>query len=109
MEKAKLNVLRNYPYMHEFIEKSLEETQLDINESIEHSKNMYLETIERYHTQGSMDFLRGDISSERLDSLIRFTVDGLTKEQIRTGSFQPEMLYEQICSYLDTLQALCSK
>ena len=109
IEKAKLNVLRTYPYMHEFIEKSLEEDQLDINETIETSKNTYLETINRYYAQGSRDFLREEISSERLDSFIRFTVDGLTKEQIRTGSFQPEMLYEQICSYLDTLQTLCSR
>lgn len=109
IEKAKLNVLRTYPYMHEFIEKSLEEDQLDINETIESSKNTYLETINRYYAQGSRDFLREEISSERLDSFIRFTVDGLTKEQIRTGSFQPEMLYEQICSYLDTLQTLCRR
>lgn len=109
MERAKLNVLRSYPYMHEFIEKSLEEEQLDINEIIEDSKNLYLETISRYRSQGSRTFLREDISADRLDALIHYTVDGLTKDQLRAGSFQPEILYEQICSYLDTLQILCTK
>jgi len=109
MEKAKLNVLRSYPYMHEFIEKSLEEDQLDIIETIEVSKNNYLETLSKYYAQGSRSFLREDIAPNRLDALIRYTVDGLTKDQIRTGSFQPEMLYEQICSYLDTIKLMVTQ
>ena len=109
MEKAKLNVLRSYPYMHEFIEKSLEEDQLDIIETIEISKNNYLETLSKYYAQGSRSFLREDIAPNRLDALIHYTVDGLTKDQIRTGSFQPEMLYEQICSYLDTIKLMVTQ
>lgn len=109
MEKAKLNVLRSYPYMHEFIEKSLEENQLDIIETIEFSKNTYTETLSKYYAQGDRSFMRSDISATQLDNMIRYTVDGLTKDQIRAGSFQPEMLYEQICAYLDTLQTLCTK
>ena len=107
MERAKLNVLRSYPYMNEFIEKSLQENQLDVIETIEVSKNNYLETLDRYYNQGSRSALRGDISSTQLDNMIRYTVDGLTKDQLQAGSFQPEMLFEQICGYLDTLQTLC--
>ena len=109
LERVKLNVLRSYPYMSEFIEKSLEETQLDINETIESSKNSYLDTLGKYYAQGSRDFLREDISPNRLDAIIRYTVDGLTKDQMHTGSFQPEMLYEQICDYLDTIKKLVTK
>lgn len=109
MERAKLNVLRSYPYMSEFIEKSLQENQLDINETIEESKNNYQETLSRYIAQGSLSSLRSDITSTQLDNLIRYTVDGLTKDQMRTASFQPDMLFEQICSYLDTLQLLVTK
>lgn len=109
LERAKLNVLRSYPYMSEFIEKSLEENQLDINETIEASKNTYLDTLGKYYAQGSHDFLREEISPNRLDAIIRYTVDGLTKDQLRTGSFQPEMLYEQICNYLDTIKTLVAK
>ena len=107
MERAKLNVLRSYPYMNEFIEKSLQENQIDVIETIELSKNNYLETLDRYNKQGSRSALRGDISSTQLDNMIRYTVDGLTKDQIQSNSFQPDMLFEQICSYLDTLQTLC--
>lgn len=108
MERAKLNVLRSYPYMNEFIEKSLQENQLDVIETIEISKNNYLETLEKYNNQGKRSNLRGDISSAQLDNMIRYTVDGLTKDQIQSNSFQPDMLFEQICGYLDTLQILCT-
>jgi len=107
MERAKLNVLRSYPYMNEFIEKSLQENQLDVIETIELSKNNYLETLDKYNKQGTRSALRSDISSAQLDNMIRYTVDGLTKDQLQAGSFQPEMLFEQICSYLNTLQTLC--
>lgn len=107
MERAKLNVLRSYPYMNEFIEKSLQENQIDVIETIELSKNNYLETLDRYNNQSKRSNLRDDISSAQLDNMIRFTVNGLTKDQFQAGAFQPDMLFEQICSYLDTLQTLC--
>lgn len=106
MERAKLNVLRSYPYMNEFIEKSLQENQLDVIETIEISKNNYLESLDKYNNQGKRSGIRSDISSTQLDNMIRYTVDGLTKDQLLAGSFQPEMLFEQICSYLNTLQTL---
>lgn len=109
MERAKLNVLRSYPYMSEFIEKSLQENQLDIIETIELSKNNYLDTLAKYNAQGSHTSLRSDISTTHLDNIIRYTVDGLTKDQMRTAAFQPDMLFDQICSYLDTLQTLSAK
>lgn len=107
MERAKLNVLRSYPYMNEFIEKSLQENQLNVIETIEISKNNYLETLDRYNNQSKRSNLRDDISSAQLDNMIRYTVNGLTKDQFQAGAFQPDMLFEQICSYLDTLQTLC--
>ena len=109
MERAKLNVLRSYPYMNEFIEKSLQENQLDVIQTIEESKATYQETIAKYCGQGSRSFMRGDIGEAQLDNLIRYTVDGLTKDQMQSNSFQPDMLFEQICGYLDTLQTLCTK
>jgi len=109
MERAKLNVLRSYPYMSEFIEKSLQENQLDIVETIELSKNNYIDTLAKYNAQGNRSSLRDDISTTQLDNIIRYTVDGLTKDQMRTASFQPDMLFDQICSYLDTLQILSVK
>ena len=108
MEKAKLNVLRSYPYMNEFIEKSLLENQIDIIETIEESKNLYLNTLNRYLAQGTSLSLCDGLSKTRLNALIRYTVDGLTKDQLHTNSFQPEMLYEQICDYLDTIKLLAT-
>lgn len=109
IEHAKLNVLRSYPYMNEFIEKSLQENQLDLIQSIEVSKNTYQDVMSRYYAQGSRASLNSAISPSCLDSLIRYTVEGLTKDQLRIGAFQPEILYEQICDYFDTIKILVSQ
>ena len=90
-------------------EKSLQENQLDVIQTIEESKINYQETIGKYCAQGSRSFMRSDITESQLDNLIRYTVDGLTKDQMQSNSFQPDMLFEQICGYLDTLQTLCTK
>ena len=94
--------------MNEFIEKSLLENQIDIIETIEESKNLYLNTLNRYLAQGTSLSLCDGLSKTRLNALIRYTVDGLTKDQLHTNSFQPEMLYEQICDYLDTIKLLAT-
>ena len=109
MERAKLNVLRSYPYMNEFIEKSLQENQLDVIQTIEESKANYQETIGKYCKQGSRSFMRNDITENQLDNLIRYTVDGLTKDQIQSNSFQPDMLFEQICGYLNIIEKMVTK
>ncbi len=109
MERAKLNVLRSYPYMNQFIEKSLLENQLEVITTIDDSKNQYQNTIAHYLAQGNLTNLRGDISQTQLDNLIRYTVEGLMKDQIYDGIFQPDMLYEQINSYLDMIQSLVTQ
>lgn len=106
IEAAKLNVLRNYPYMNQFIEKGLLENQLDVIEETEETRNIYLTQMAAYYAQGEKGKLRKGIDDEKLETLIRYSVDGLTKDQVRTDSYQPEMLYEQICEYLDVIRTI---
>ena len=106
MEKAKLNVLRNYPYMSQFIDSGVCENTLDVIATIEESKNTYLETLESYTANTSKGNLHPSMEQSRIENLIRYTVDGLTNDQLREGCYQPEMLYQQICSYIDTIKTL---
>lgn len=106
MEKAKLNVLRNYPYMSQFIESGICENTLDVIATIEESKNNYLETLAGYTLNASKGQLHPAVDDKKVESLIRYAVDGLTNDQLKEGCYQPEMLYKQICVYIDTLKAL---
>ena len=38
--------------------------------------------------------------------MLDFTIKGLMTERFQDASFQPEMLYEEICDYLDMMREL---
>lgn len=106
MEKAKLNVLKNYPYMAQFILVALSENCLDVVSKIEDAKNNYLNTMSVYCNKGSLGNLLPNVTKEKIDALIRYTVDGLTADQLKTDSFQPEILYNEICNFIDTIKIM---
>ncbi len=106
IETAKLSVLRNYPYMNEFIEKCLLENQIDVIQETEESKNAYLEQMHQYALNVENPKLRGDLTEEKLNRIITYTVRGLTKEQMDSDSYQPELLYKQIIEYLETIKSV---
>jgi len=106
IEGAKLNVLRNYPFMSQFIEQGLHETQLDVATSIESAKNSYLSAMRNFKARVKDTKFKAGLDKETLENLIRYTVNGLTADQLQTDSYQPEMLYEEISNYIELLRTL---
>lgn len=106
LEKAKLNVLRNYPYMWQFIKTGMEDNTIEVVEKIEDSKTIYLNTLASYTNQASMGTLHPSLNREKIEALIRYTVDGLTTDQFKNDCYQPEHLYRQICDYIETIKMM---
>ena len=109
MEVAKLQILKNYPYMQEFLNRVMDE---DVNEAlltIEDKRNMLTEYYEK--VQGQIDFsmFREEVDRNRLIKMLDLTIKGLMTEHFRAGSFQPEMLYEEVLAYLDMVKKLTVK
>ena len=50
--------------------------------------------------------LPGGVDGEKLRKMLDFTVKGLMTERFQDASFQPEMLYEEICGYLDMVRKI---
>lgn len=109
LEKAKLNVLRNYPYMWQFIQAGIHEDTIEAASRIEESKEIYLKTIDSYTAQASMGTVRPELTEATIKNLIRYAVDGLTADQMKDDCYQPEMLFEQICDYIDSIQTMATK
>ena len=38
--------------------------------------------------------------------MLDFTIKGLMTERVQDASFQPDMLYEEICDYLETMRQI---
>lgn len=46
------------------------------------------------------------MDGEKLRKMLDFTIKGLMSERFQDASFQPEMLYQEICDYLDMVRKI---
>ena len=109
LETAKLNVLRNYPYMNEFMSKSIAEAKADLDETGKGAIRAYIDTVDRYKSKVSIPELKAGIDIEQLENMIGYTVKGLTSESLNDKEFKPEKLNKQIVEYLKVFKTLATK
>ncbi len=106
LESAKLNVLRNYPYMYKFIDRSISETDPDIRAISNDELKRYYLAVEGYKNKLTTPNLRSAITMSQLETLIKHTVNGLTGEQLKSGRPNPDALNAEISSYISLLKTL---
>lgn len=107
MEWGKLQVLRNYPYMQAFLDKAFEENCIEALEECEEQKEAYQEKLNEYYTQVSGQEFKNGITLEQMQQLFKYVVKGITSENVTLDTMQPEIMYEQICGYLDMMKGVC--
>ena len=103
-EEARMHAMRNYPYMQQFLNRSMWEDVSEALLAIEEKRNILLEAYERIHSRIDFSALPVDIDGEKLCKMLDFTVKGLMTERFMEDSFQPEMLYKEITDYLDMMK-----
>lgn len=106
IKQAQLQVMKNYPYMLQFLNKSKEENVSEALVETEDKRNIlsgyYLEVLER----ADLSKFRKETDIKRLTKIIDYTVEGLMKEHFLNGSFQPEIYYEEMKQYLAMMKKL---
>lgn len=106
VEFAKIQALKGYPYMQQFLNRSVSE---DVNEAlvaVEEMRGMLTETYDSLWAKIDFEKLPAGVDGNKLCKMIDFTVQGLMAERFRDASFQPDMLYAEICEYIDMLEKL---
>ena len=106
LETAKLNVLKNYPYMNEFIENAISENRSDMEESAVAALKVYKDMFDKYRAKLSMPAMRNGVDIEQFENMINYTIKGLTVESMGLASFKPEQLNKKIIEYLQTFKKL---
>ena len=109
VEQAKLQALKGYPYMQQFLVRSLRE---DVGEALLASEEMRASIEDTYASiRQRMDFscLPAGVDGDRLCRMFDFTAAGLMEEHFRNASFQPDMLYREIVDYLDMMKRLAGR
>ena len=106
IKAAQLQVLRNYPYMQQFLNKSSSEDVKEALMETEEKRNLlplrYLEIME----QADLNKFKTDVDVEKLSRMIDFTLNGIMTKQFQDGTFQAELYYEESRQYLDMIKKL---
>ena len=104
---AQLQVMKNYPYMVQFLNSSREENVSEALVETEDRRGVLPDQYAQIMEKADPGRFKKETDVEMLTKMIGFTADGLMREQFMNGSFQPEIYYREIRQYLEMMRNLC--
>ena len=104
VEKGKLQVLKNYPYMQAFLDKAFEEICLEALQECEEQKEAYEIKMNEYYSQVSEHKFKNQVSVEQMQELFKYIIKGITAEHMALDTMQPELMYQQVCQYIEMMR-----
>ena len=105
-ERARMIAMRGYPYMQQFLNRSMSEDVSEALLAVEEKRNALLDTYEELYDRIDKSSLPQGVDGDKLHKMLDFTIKGLMTERFQDASFQPEMLYEEIVDYLDMMKRI---
>lgn len=105
-ECARMHAMRGYPYMQQFLNRCMTEDVSEALLTVEGKKGALEEAYQSINSQIDYGSLPGSVDGEKLRKMLDFTVKGLMTERFQDASFQPEMLYRELCDYLEMMKKL---
>ena len=106
IERARMNAMRGYPYMQQFLNRSMSEDVSEALLAVEEKRSALAQTTNAIDCQIDYQLLPRGIDGEKLRKMLDFTIKGLMTERFLNESFQPEMLYTEVCDYLDMMKRI---
>jgi len=105
-ETARMHAMRGYPYMQQFLNRSMSEDVSEALLAVEAKRNALADTYNAIDQQMDFSAFPAGTDGKKLRKMLTLTIKGLMTERFQDASFQPEMLYEEICGYLDMVRQL---
>lgn len=106
VEQAKLQALRGYPYMQQFLTRSMSEDVSEALLAIEEMRNVLNGTYESIWGRVDYSALPAGVEGSKLCKMLELTITGLMTERFQDASFHPDMLYDEIVGYIDMVRTL---
>ena len=106
IEFAKMQVLKNYPYMQRFLERCASETVSEALVATEEQRGVIWELYSSLKNQTDRSLFAERVSFEKLDAMLDYTISGLMAARAAEASFRPEAFYEETVSYLDMMREI---
>ncbi len=108
-ENAKMQVLRNYPYMQLFLDSVRFEDVKEALYATEERRNMLPEAEKAFMKRADLTCFRPEVDIDKLNKLISYTLRGMMEDRFLENSFHPDMLNEETGAYLAMLKKLTYK
>lgn len=100
VELAKLQVIKNYPYMAIFLDQVvLEEDETLVKELGEKQKMVEI-IYENIYRRADLKLFKQGVDADKVIKMLHFTTKGLVEESFQNEFPEPEQLYKNICEYL---------
>ncbi|MBR1476465.1 MAG: TetR/AcrR family transcriptional regulator [Lachnospiraceae bacterium] len=109
VERARLNAMREYPYMLKFLDTARGEDVKEALLAVEDRRNQYAEACEALKDSADTDRIPEDVDYIKLWNMMEFTIKGLMQERFLDASFQADMLYDEVAEYIDLMSRLVYK
>ena len=106
VEAARMHAMRGYPYMQQFLNRSMTEDVSEVLLAIEEKKELLTDTYDYIWSRVDYSSLPESVNGEMLRKMMDFSIKGLMAERMQEDSFQPEMLYEEVTAYLDMMKRI---
>jgi Transcriptional regulator len=106
MEGAKFLVLKNYPYMQEFIDSTRYEDVKEALYATETKKGALEDLREEILSHADLSRFRPEVDVELIKIMLDHTVRGILNKSFREGTFHPNMMQAEINSYLQMLKKI---
>ncbi len=105
-EYARMTAMRGYPYMQLFLNRCLAEDVSEALLAIEEKRIALEEVYATIDSRIDYTLLPQGVDGKKLWKMLDLTIKGLMAECFQNAAFQPEMLYQETCGYLDMVKGL---
>lgn len=106
IEEARMHAMRGYPWMQQFLNRAMTE---DVSEALlatEEMKNSLEETYRSIYEGADLSRIPVNVDREKLGKVMDYALRGLMAEHFGNDSFQPELVYREMCDYIDMMRKL---
>ena len=105
-EQAKMQALRGYPYMQQFLDRSMFEDVSEALLAVGEKRSDIMAVYENIFAQADMSLLPPGTDGGKIWKMLGLTVKGLMSEHFQESSFQAGMLYDEVCQYIDMVRKM---
>jgi AcrR family transcriptional regulator len=109
VEQAKMQAMRGYPYMQQFLNRSMEEDVSEALLAIEDMRNQLMDTFDKIFAQAQPLDLPEGIEGEKIQKMLELTLKGLLNERTIQSTIQPEIYFRESTEYINMVKNLITK